>query len=111
MDIEPSNSEENLPEQIPRQQVMVVRFSNPVVALLLILSCGFPAFLIFYALAYLQSTLDKGLFHLLAGYICGLCLYVSIFPKNWLLRSILTVIYTIAFLQIFIPTIMGIGAS
>lgn len=107
MNTEISN-EENLPEQPRPEQINVVRFSKPVVALLVILSLGFPVFLVFFLLLYSQSNFDNGLLFLLAGYICGICFFLAIFPKIWPLRFILIVIYTIAFLPIIEHLVRGI---
>ena len=107
MNTEISN-EENLPQHPPPEQINVVRFSKPVVALLVILSIGFPIFLVFFLLLYSQSNLENGLLFLLTGYISGICFFLAIFPKIWPLRFILIVIYTIAFLPIVKHLVGGI---
>ena len=102
------NSEENLPGQSPPEQINAVRFSKPVVALLVILSIGVPFFPAYLSLLYSRSNFENGLFYIFAGYICGVCLFLAIFPKKWPLRFILVVIYSIAFLPIIIHLVRAI---
>ena len=102
-------TEDHPPENIIPEKIKVVRFSRPVVGLLLILSNGVPVALILFALIYSRSSFENILFFTLAGYISGLCFFLLIFPKKWLLRCILIVIYSIAFLGIVIPWAGGMA--
>ena len=102
-------TEDHPPENIILEKIKVVRFSRPVVGLLLILSNGVPVALILFALIYSRSSFENILFFTLAGYISGLCFFLLIFPKKWLLRCILIVIYSIAFLGIVIPWAGGMA--